>query len=97
MPPKVSVLMPSYNHEDFVGPAIQSVVRQDFEDWELIVVDDASTDDSWEVISNFVDSRIHQLRNPENLGVCETYNRAALQAQGDIIMTLGSDDRFLPA
>ncbi len=92
----VSVLLPSYNHEEYIEQAIQSVLDQDFEDWELVVIDDASSDASWSLIQSFQDPRIHAMKNPTNLGVCHTYNKALEIASGEIIMVLGSDDRFRP-
>jgi GT2 family glycosyltransferase/uncharacterized coiled-coil protein SlyX len=92
----VSVLLPSYNHEKFIDEAIQSVLDQDFEDWELIVIDDASSDGSWDRIQAYRDPRIRAAKNSANQGVCRTYNRALEMAGGDVIMPLGSDDRFRP-
>lgn len=67
--PKVSILLSSYNHADYIGESIQSILDQTFEDFELYVIDDCSTDDSWKVIKQFKDPRIIAIRNKKNLGV----------------------------
>lgn len=94
----VSVLMSCFNHAGSVGAAISSVLDQSFRDLELIVVDDASTDDSWRVIEEYTDSdpRAKALLNDTNGGPPVGYNRALSLATGEIIMSLDSDDRFLP-
>lgn len=61
--PKVSILLASFNHAEFIGEAIDSVLRQTFTDFELLIVDDASTDDSWDVIQSYIDPRIKAIRN----------------------------------
>lgn len=96
MSPTVSIILPAYQHEEFVGQTITSVLAQTYSDWELIVVDDCSPDSTWEVIQTFTDPRIRASRNPENLGVSGTYNAALAASRGDIIMALGSDDLFMP-
>jgi glycosyltransferase involved in cell wall biosynthesis len=88
--------MPSYNHEDYVGEAIESVLSQTFADWELIVVDDHSTDGSWRVIDEFSDQRITKVRLPVNGGGAGAYNEALRRSSGQVIMSLDSDDAFLP-
>ena len=66
--PKVSVCMPNYNFGDFIGQAIQSVLEQTFTDFELIIIDDASTDNSKSVIKSFPDERVKFYQNERNLG-----------------------------
>lgn len=88
--------MASYNHENFVGVAIESVLSQSFQDWELIIVDDHSTDGSWEVISHYRDDRITAVRLDENVGGSQAYNEALSRATGPVIFTLDSDDHFHP-
>ena len=96
MKPVFSIIMTSYNYEAFVRVAIESVIAQSFGDWELLVVDDASTDGSWEAICSFHDPRIRTHRHPENRGACAAYNHALSLARGDYIASLDSDDFFLP-
>ena len=89
--------MASCNHENFVGVAvIESVLSQSFQDWELIIVDDHSTDGSWEVISHYRDDRITAVRLDENVGGSQAYNEALSRATGPVIFTLDSDDHFHP-
>lgn len=77
MSPFVSVLMPAYNAEGFIDKAIQSIRDQTYDAWELIVVDDYSDDDTWDIIQQHVadDDRIHGVQNEENLGVVKTRNK----------------------
>ena len=66
--PKVTVLLTSYNHGAFIDAAIRSVMNQTFTDWELLIVDDCSQDDSWERICRYQDPRIHAVRNEVRMG-----------------------------
>ncbi len=66
--PKVSILLTSYNHEKYLAESIQSILDQSFRDFELYIVDDCSTDSSWEIISSIQDERVTKIRNPRNLG-----------------------------
>ncbi|KIG07752.1 glycosyl transferase family 2 [Burkholderia sp. MR1] len=92
--PRVSIIVTSYNYARFIGEAIDSVLAQTFESWELIIVDDCSSDDSWEVISRYKDDRIHAIRLEQNLGACACYNTAFGLARGEFIASLDSDDAF---
>jgi len=94
--PKVSVLIPSYNHEKFIGPAIQSVLDQSFRDFELIIVDDGSNDRTAEMIMKFKDPRIKAFIFTENKGAAIAMAKCLMEAKGEYIATLGSDDLFLP-
>ncbi len=90
--PRVSVLIPSYNHAPFISEAIRSVLDQTFTDFELIIVDDTSTDNSMIVINQFKDDRIQIYTNKENKGAVYTLNFAIKQSQGEYIALLNSDD-----
>lgn len=94
--PKVTVLMPVYNRADYVGQAVASVLAQTFTDFELLVVDDGSTDGSVGVVEAFADPRIRLVRNDTNLGVPKTRNKGLALAQGTYVAMLDSDDRALP-
>jgi glycosyltransferase involved in cell wall biosynthesis len=96
--PKVSVIVPCYNLGRFVGETLQSVQAQTMTDWECIVVDDASTDDSGEVVRPFTqtDSRITYLRNERNRHVSETRNRGLATSRGRYVVCLDADDRITP-
>lgn len=92
---QVSVIIPTYNRADMVGDAIQSVLDQTYGDWELIVVDDGSTDDTRAVVARFNDSRIRYIHQ-ENRGLPAARNTGIRAAQGAYIAFLDSDDCFLP-
>ena len=64
--PTVSVILTSYNHEKYLQESIDSVLMQTFEDFELIVVDDCSSDNSWSIIESYKDDRLVKIRNSEN-------------------------------
>ncbi len=92
---KVSVMIPTYNNAHFVGEAIQSVLDQTFNDFEIIVVDDGSTDNTDKVVSNFQDHRIRYIRQ-EHGGASAAQNTAIKVARGEYFSGLGSDDIWLP-
>jgi len=92
-PPIVSVVIPACNHEQYVGEAIQSVLDQSFTDFELIVINDGSTDHTEEEILKFQDSRIRYYAQ-ENRGLSVTLNRGVELARGDYFNFLPSDDAF---
>ena len=92
--PVVSIISPTYNHERFIGNCIESVLEQSYANWELIVVDDGSTDQTAEVVASYSDSRIRYFHQ-ENRGIwrlAQTYNFALGQASGDLIAVLEGDD-----
>ena len=80
--PVVSVVMPVYNRERYVGAAIESILAQSFTNLELVIVDDGSTDDSVEVIQGFDDPRIRFFQLPQNQGVSKTRNVGNLERCG---------------
>ena len=88
----VSVIMPSYNTADYIAESIKSVICQTYSDWELIIVDDCSTDDTDTVVSSFKDERIRYLKNETNSGAAVSRNRALREAKGKYIAFLDSDD-----
>ena len=93
--PKVSVYTPTYNYGRFLGEAIQSVLDQTFQDWELIVVDDGSTDGTREVMDAFADPRIHYVYQ-ENQGNPAARNTALRLARGEYVACLDADDAWFP-
>jgi glycosyltransferase involved in cell wall biosynthesis len=93
--PKVSVYTPTYNYGRFIGEAIQSVLDQTFQDWELIIVDDGSTDNTREVVASFADPRIHYVYQ-QNRGNPAARNTALKLARGEYIACLDADDMWLP-
>ena len=92
--PKVSVIIPTYNRADLVGDSIESVLRQSFLDFELIVVDDGSTDNTRSVVESFQDPRIRYIYQ-ENQGVVAAQNTGVKACHGEYITVLGSDDVLL--
>ena len=89
----VSIIMPSYNTASFISSSIQSVIAQSYPDWELIIVDDCSTDNTDEIVAPFlIDSRIRYLKNENNSGAAVSRNRALREAKGKWIAFLDSDD-----
>jgi len=92
----VSVIMPSYNTAKFIGESIKSVLAQTYTNWELIIVDDCSTDDTDRVVAEFTDPRIRYLKNEKNSGAAVSRNYALREARGKWIAFLDSDDLWLP-
>lgn len=89
---KVSVVIPAFNRGYILGEAIQSVLDQVHRNFELIIVDDGSTDDTNQVVRGFKDGRIRLLRHPRNAGVAAARNTGLAAAQGEFISFLDSDD-----
>lgn len=94
--PKVSVIIPTYNREHLIGRAIQSVLNQTYRDFEIIVVDDGSTDNIGEVVKSFNDERIRYIRHEKNKGAAAARNTGIKAAKGEYIAFQDSDDEWLP-
>jgi glycosyltransferase involved in cell wall biosynthesis len=92
--PMVSIIMPAYNCEKYIHNAIRSVINQSFTDWELIVVDDGSTDNTPRVVQEFVDSRILFFRHEKNRGAGAARNTAIAKAHGEWGALLDADDMW---
>ncbi|MDO8482546.1 MAG: glycosyltransferase [bacterium] len=92
MNPKVSVIMPVYNSEKYLRQAIQSVLDQSFRDFELIIINDGSTDKSLEIIRSFTDPRIVLLSNDKKSTIVESRNHGLDASRGEFIAPLDSDD-----
>jgi glycosyltransferase involved in cell wall biosynthesis len=90
--PRVSVIVAAYNGEAFLGSAIESLLNQTFRDFELIVVDDCSTDSTPQILSEFTDERMRVIRNERNLGIAETTNKGIAAASGEYIALQDHDD-----
>ena len=90
--PLVSVITPLYNTEQYISYAIRSVLRQTYQNFEHIIIDDASTDNSKEIVRTFKDSRIKLVEHDKNKGIIETRNEALYLSEGKYIITLDSDD-----
>ena len=96
--PKISVIMSVYNGEDYLAEAIESVLGQSFEEWELIVVNDCSTDRTGEILQQFAlrDARVKVVTNEINLRLPSSLNKALLLANGKYIARMDADDICLP-
>lgn len=92
----VSVIMPSWNTGRFIGQSIQSVLNQTYPKWELIIVDDCSSDNTDQIVSTYNDPRIKYKKNAQNMGAALTRNCALKEAQGEWIAFLDSDDIWMP-
>ena len=92
----VSIVMPVYNAQRYVGRAIRSILLQTFTNFEFIIVDDCSTDESPSIITSFTDERICVLRNHQNQGLEHSLNRAIAAARGSLIARMDADDVSLP-
>lgn len=92
----VSAIMPTYNGMPYLQAAIESVLAQSFTDWELIVIDDASTDGSAALLARYTDPRITVYRSPVNVGRARARNLALERVRGKYIAPCDSDDRCLP-
>ncbi len=90
--PLVSVCIPVYNCESFIGITIQSVLDQTYNDFELVIIDNASTDKTSDVVANFSDKRIRYIRNNINLGMMGNWNKCLDEASGEYIKLLPADD-----
>ena len=96
--PLVSVIMPAYNCERYIEIAIRSVMQQTHQRWELLIIDDGSSDSTCKIAQRMAgqDTRIRWIKNPENMGVAKTRNRGLDLAEGDYVAFLDSDDCWHP-
>ncbi|MCQ2211391.1 MAG: glycosyltransferase [Paludibacteraceae bacterium] len=88
----VSIIMPAYNTEKYISESIQAVLNQTYTNWELLIVDDCSTDSTTAVVESIKDPRIHLLKNEHNSGAAVSRNYALREARGRWIAFLDSDD-----
>lgn len=88
----VSIIMPNYNGGNYLKETIASVISQSYQNWELIIADDCSADNSLEIIEQFNDERIRVIRSQENCGAAVSRNKAIAEANGRWIAFLDSDD-----
>lgn len=94
--PLVTVLMPVYNAEKFLGEAIDSILNQTFSDFEFLIVDDASTDSSLSIINSYNDHRIKLVCNEENMGISATLNKGIALSSTELIARMDADDISYP-
>ncbi len=94
--PTVSVLLPIYNAEPYLAQAIESVLAQTYTDFELLLINDGSTDQSRQIAAQYTDARIRLLDNPHNMGLIATLNRGLAAARGTFIARQDADDIWEP-
>lgn len=94
--PLISIVTPTYNRANFLPEAIESVLSQDYENYELLIIDDGSTDNSKDVIEKYMDSKKIRYLYQSNSGQSVARNRGIEEANGDFICFLDSDNRWLP-
>ena len=99
--PLVTVVIPSYNHEHFIQDCINSIINQNYQNIELIIIDDGSTDQSVKKIEQLIEHCVHrftrfEFRNRSNKVLCNTLNEALAWAKGDFFSVLASDDMIMP-
>jgi hypothetical protein len=94
--PRVTVVIPVHNGERFVGQAIESVLAQSFSDFELLVINDGSTDGSAAIIQSYRDPRIRLIHLERNVGLAGVRNRGLKEARGELLAWLDADDVSLP-
>ena len=95
--PKVTVFIPAYNREAYIGAAVRSILAQTFTDFELLVIDDGSRDRTAAIVEAFDDPRVRLERNDGNRGIPYTRNRGLELARGEYLAILDSDDIALPS
>lgn len=92
----VSIITPSYNTGRFIAETITSVINQTYTNWEMLIVDDCSKDNTEEIVSGFNDHRIKFIKNESNMGAAASRNRAIRESKGEWIAFLDSDDLWVP-
>ena len=94
--PEVTIAIPTYNRASLLKEAIQSVLNQTYKDFELLICDNASTDNTNKVVSTFSDPRIKYHKNKNNIGMMNNWNKCVELSQGKYLMILGDDDKLYP-
>lgn len=94
--PKISILMPVYNAGPYLKQAIESILDQTFKDFEFIIVEDGSTDNSWSILNHYTDPRICLFRNESNVGWIKSLSRGLSEARGEYIARQDADDISVP-
>lgn len=96
MNPKISVIMSVHNGMPYLKTSVESIVKQSYKNFEFIIVNDASTDGSWQYLKSIKDKRITLLKNTKNLGLATSLNKALKHTQGNFIARMDADDICLP-
>jgi glycosyltransferase involved in cell wall biosynthesis len=94
---KVSIILPTYNGEKYIRRAIESILSQSFSDWELIIINDCSSDNTEIILKEYIakDVRIFYIKNEINLGVHKSLNKGLKEAKGDYIARIDDDDEWI--
>lgn len=95
-PPRITVLLPVYNGDQYIGEAVRSVLSQTFTDFKLLVIDDGSTDRTAEMLADFADPRLRIIRLPKNEGRVTALNIGFLESRSEFIARMDADDVCLP-
>ena len=95
-PLQISVVMPVYNGEQFVAKAVESILNQTFKEFEFVIIDDKSTDNSVKIIKSFHDSRMKLIQNEKNFGVATSLNKGIQHSKGQYIARMDADDISYP-
>lgn len=97
MNPKLSIILPTYNGDKYIRKAIESIISQSFSDWELIVVDDGSTDNTENIVKKYADkdNRIIYFKNDFNLGIQRSLNKGIQESKGEYIARIDDDDEWI--
>lgn len=95
--PLISVVVPTYNRADLLRRAVESILAQTYDAFEVLIVDDASTDETESVVATVQDPRVRYIRQPQNRGVAAARNRGMREARGGLIAFLDSDDEWTPS
>ena len=85
---KITVFIPAYNREKYIGEAIESILAQSYTDFEILLIDDGSTDRTVEIMRSYTDPRLRIMRNETNLGIPRTRNKGIENARGEFIAIL---------
>lgn len=95
---EISIVMSTYNGEKYLKQSIESILSQTFRDFEFLIIDDGSTDNSWQILQDYAkkDSRVKVFRNEQNLGLTKSLNRGLSRAKGEYIARMDDDDISLP-
>ena len=94
--PLVSICVPCYNHAKYIPYFMESVLSQNYDNWELIITDDCSTDGSYELLTSYKDARVKIFKNDKNRHLCDTMNNSFRKAKGKYICIMYTDDAMCP-
>ena len=94
--PKINIIIPTYNRADLLPRAIDSVLKQSYRNWEAVIIDDGSTDETEKVVKRYTDTRIHYIKHKLNPGIPAARNTGIKKSKGKYIALLDSDDEWLP-